>query len=85
MRRETDENFATNMTLLLRPTYNAIHLFQGSNPLPLPKLVVSHDMKIQGCQMTKFDSFLSLDGARPGGERGGAIQGKEGIKFCSAA
>ena len=29
----------------------------------------------------KFDPFLSLEG----GERGGAIQGKEGIKFCYLA
>ena len=37
----------------------------------------------QGCQMAKCDPFLSLDCARGGG-CGGAIQGKEGIKFCSA-
>ena len=37
----------------------------------------------QGCQMAKFDPFLSLDCARVEGK--GAIQGKEGIKFCSAA
>ena len=46
--------------------------------LPLP-LSPSH-----GCQMAKFDPFLSLDCARVEG-LGGAIQGKEGIKFCSAA
>ena len=34
-----------------------------------------------GCQIAKFDPFLSLD---QGGGRGGGIQGKEGIKFCSA-
>ena len=38
----------------------------------------------QCCQRAKFDPFLSLNCARVGG-RGGAIQGKEGIKFCSAA
>ena len=37
----------------------------------------------QGCQMAKFDPFLSLDCA--GVEGGGAIQGKEGIKFGSVA
>ena len=36
------------------------------------------------CQIAKFDAFLSLDCARMEGV-GGAIQGKEGIKFCSAA
>ena len=35
----------------------------------------------QGCKMAKFEPFLSLDCARV--ESGGAIQGKEGIKFCS--
>ena len=35
----------------------------------------------QCCQMAKFDPFLSLDCARVEG----AIQGKEGIKFCSTA
>ena len=38
----------------------------------------------QGCQMVKFDPFLSLDCARAEGV-GGAVQGKEGIKFCSVA
>ena len=38
----------------------------------------------QGCQVAKFDPFLSLDCARVRA-RGGAIQGKEGIKFCSVA
>ena len=37
----------------------------------------------QGCQMAKFDPFLSLDCAWVEGVSGGAIQGKEGIKFCS--
>ena len=37
-----------------------------------------------GCQMAKFDPFLSLDCARVEGVEG-AIQGKEGIKFCSVA
>ena len=37
----------------------------------------------QGCQMAKFDPFLSLDCARV--EDGGTIHGKKGIKFCSAA
>ena len=35
----------------------------------------------QCCQISKFDPFLSLDCARVKG----AIQGKEGIKFCSVA
>ena len=45
----------------------------------------------QGCQMAKFDPFLSLDCARveglgaQGGGREGAIQGKEGIKSCCVA
>ena len=39
---------------------------------------------IQGCQMAKFDPFLSLDCARVEGV-GDEIQGKEGIKFCSVA
>ena len=40
----------------------------------------------QCCQMAKFDPFLSLDCARVEGVgRGGAVQGKEGIKFCSVA
>ena len=34
-----------------------------------------------GCQMAKFDPFLSLDCARAEGR--GAIRGKDGIKFCS--
>ena len=34
----------------------------------------------QGCQLAKFDPFLSLDCPR-----WGIIQGKEGIKFCSVA
>ena len=38
----------------------------------------------QGCQMAKFDPFLSLDCARVEGV-GAQSQGKEGIKFCSAA
>ena len=33
----------------------------------------------QGCQMAKFHPFLGL---HQGGGRGGAIQGKEGIKFA---
>ena len=37
----------------------------------------------QGCQMAKFDPFLSMDCARV--EGGGALQGKDGIKFCSVA
>ena len=38
----------------------------------------------QGCLMAKLDPFLSLDFARVEGVGGGgAIQGKEGIKFCS--
>ena len=36
----------------------------------------AHD---QGCQMAKFDAFLSLDCT--GRRAGGAIKGKEGIKF----
>ena len=40
----------------------------------------------QGCQMAKFDPFLSLDCARVEGVGlGGATQGKEGIKFCCVA
>ena len=39
---------------------------------------------VQGCQMAKFDPFLSLDCARVEGG-GGAIQGKKGIKLCSVA
>ena len=35
--------------------------------------------------IAKFHPFLSFLGLRQGGGRGGAIQGKEGIKFCSAA
>ena len=35
--------------------------------------------------MAKLDPFLSLDCARVEGGRGGAIQGKEGIKFCHLA
>ena len=38
----------------------------------------------QGCQMAKIYPFLSLDCARVEG-MGGAIQGKQGIKFCSVA
>ena len=38
----------------------------------------------QCCQMAKYDPFHSLDCARVEGV-GGAIQGKEGIKFCSVA
>ena len=38
----------------------------------------------QGCQMAKFDPFLSVDCAGVEGE-GGSIQGKEVIKFCSVA
>ena len=38
----------------------------------------------QGCQMAKFDPFLSLDCVRVEGV-GDEIQGKEGIKFCSVA
>ena len=37
--------------------------------------------KVATCQMAKFDPLLSLDCTRV--EGGGAIQGKEGIKFCS--
>ena len=43
----------------------------------------------QGCQMAKFDPFLSLDCARVEvvgrNLHPGTIQGKEGIKFCSVA
>ena len=40
----------------------------------------------QRSQMAKFDPFLSLDCARVEGVGArGAIQGKEGIKFCSAS
>ena len=35
----------------------------------------------QGCQMAKFDPFLSFDCARVEGGAGGANRGKEGIKF----
>ena len=35
------------------------------------------------CYAAKFDPLLSLDCARVEGEAGSAIQGKEGIKFCS--
>ena len=38
----------------------------------------------QCCQIAKFDPFLSLVCA-PGWRAWGAIQGKEGIKFCSIA
>ena len=51
--------------------------FNGRPPLHPP---ISDE--VQGCQMAKFDPFLGL---RQGGGRGGAIQGKEGIKFCSVA
>ena len=39
----------------------------------------------QGCQSAKFDPFASFLGLCQGGGCGGAIQGKEGIKFCSIA
>ena len=39
---------------------------------------------VHGCQMAKFDPFLSLDCTRVEGV-GGAIQGKEGIKISSVA
>ena len=38
----------------------------------------------QGCQMAKFDPFLSLDCTMVEGV-GGAIREKEGIKYCSVA
>ena len=39
-----------------------------------------------GCQIAKFDSFLFFGFRQGGGRgRGGAIQGKEGIKFCYLA
>ena len=43
------------------------------------------DLKVSGlqcCKIAKFDPFLSL---RPHALHPCAIQGKEGIKFCSAA
>ena len=39
----------------------------------------------QGCQMAKFDPFLSLDCARVEGVGRNPRKGKEGIKFCSVA
>ena len=39
----------------------------------------------QGCQVTKLDPLLSLGCAGVEGRAWGAIQGKEGLKFCSAA
>ena len=58
---------------------------------PFPQFSIASGAKVtsclvknhrrQGCQMAKFDPFLSLDWA--GMEEGGAIQGKEGINFCS--
>ena len=42
--------------------------------------LVGEGVPSQCCQMAKFDPFLSrVEGV------GGAIQGKEGIKFCSVA
>ena len=38
----------------------------------------------QGCQMAKFDPFLSLDCAGVEGV-GAQSKGKEGIKFCNVA
>ena len=40
---------------------------------------------LQGCHMAKSDPFLSLDCTAPGWRVVGAIQGKEGIKFCHLA
>ena len=41
-------------------------------------------VSLQGCQMAKFDPFLSLDYARVEGVGADSkvIQGKEGINFC---
>ena len=51
--------------------------------LDLTPVNVSSDGQ-QGCQMAKFDLFLSLDFARVEGV-GAQFQGKEDIKFCSVA
>ena len=48
-----------------------------------PEVSLAIDSSRQGCQIAKFDPFLSLDCARLEGR--GANQGKEGIKFCSIA
>ena len=40
---------------------------------------------LQGCQMAKFDPFLSLDCARVEGVGAQSKESKEGIKFCSVA
>ena len=54
-----------------------------------PAVGVRHHPQVAGraaagqcCQMANFDPFLSLDCVRVEGV-GGAIQGKEGIQFCS--
>ena len=40
----------------------------------------------QGCQMAKFDPFLSLNFAEVEGRGSGVLsKGKEGIKFCSVS
>ena len=41
--------------------------------------------RVEGSRLTRLPDALPFLGLRQGGGRGGAIQGKEGIKFCSVA
>ena len=77
-----------------RSSVSVIEYYRGFSPLPNRSMDMEHGTSgrgTQGCQMVKFDPFLSLDCARveglgaQGGGCGSAIQGKEGIKFCCVA
>ena len=57
---------------------------QAQEQLGHTAILVAVDGKAQCCKMAKFDPFHSLNCARVEGV-GGAIQGKEGIEFCSTA
>ena len=77
------------LVLLLRTTHN-LKLNNGWKRDALCQSFIfffrdGNAASAQGCQMAKLDPFLSLDCARVEGVGRGAIQGKEGIKFCSVA
>ena len=58
---------------------NAGEVLPGSNLFHM-KIHENSKNRRQGCQMAKFDPFLGL---HQGGERWGAIQGKERINFAA--
>ena len=59
---------------------------RADDPASQPGLTkAARRVQTQGCQMAKFDPFLSLDCTRVEGVGAQSKEGKEGITFCSVA